>query len=84
MAMCIYCGSSWETENDHVIAKTKRGKRTVQACQACNRSKGKKQLMVWLRWVKNNDSYRWNRIVNHNYRKRNDIAGKVQKIRDEY
>ena len=83
MGICIYCGSSWETETDHVIAKSKRGKRTVPACQACNRSKGDKPLMVWLRGLKKNDPYRWNRIKDYNYGKKNDIARKVQKIRDE-
>lgn len=83
MGICIYCGSSWETEDDHVIAKSKGGKRTMPACQACNRSKGNKPVMVWLRWLKNNNLYRWDRIKKYNYRKKNSIARKVQKIRDE-
>ena len=83
MGVCIYCGSHWKTEEDHVIAKTKGGTRTVSACPACNRSKGDKPSMEWFRWLKKNKKYRWNRIKNYNYRKKNDIAGKVQKIRDE-
>ena len=83
MGICTYCGSTWQTENDHVIAKSKRGKRTVPACQACNRSKGDKPLMQWLRGSKKNEPYRWSRIKNYNYGKKNDIASKVQKIRDE-
>lgn len=39
--------------------------------------------MVWLRWVKQNNTYRWNRIENYNSGKRSDIAKKVQRIRDE-
>jgi hypothetical protein len=39
--------------------------------------------MEWFRWVKVNDSYRWRRIVAHNNRKKNEIAKKVHKIRDE-
>ena len=83
MGTCTYCGSTLQTENDHVIAESKRGKRTVPACQACNRSKGDKPLMEWLRWLKKNYPYRWSQIKKYNYRKKNDIAKKVQKIRDE-
>ena len=83
MGICIYCGSTWQTEDDHVIAESKHGKRTVPACQVCNRSKGDQPLMQWLRGLKKNDQYRWNRIKNYNYGKKNDIANKVQKIRDE-
>ena len=83
MGICRYCGSTWQTEDDHVIAESKRGKRTVPACQACNRSKSDKPLMGWLRWLKKNKPYRWSRIKKHNYGKKNDIARKVQKIRDE-
>jgi len=83
MGTCRYCGSTWQTEDDHVIAESKRGKRTVPACQACNRSKGDKALMEWLRWLKKNEPYRWGRITKYNYGKKNDIARKVQKIRDE-
>lgn len=84
MGVCTYCGSTWKTQNDHVIARAKGGATTTEACRACNQSKGKKPLMEWLRWIKKNDSYRWNRIKNHNFGKRNTIAVKVQKIRDEY
>ncbi|RLG29816.1 hypothetical protein DRO03_06250 [Methanosarcinales archaeon] len=83
MGTCRYCGSTWQTEDDHVIAESKRGKRTVPACRACNRSKGDKPLMEWVRWLKKNDPYRWSRIKKYNYGKKNDIARKVQKIRDE-
>lgn len=83
MGICIYCGSSWRTEEDHVIAESKGGKRTVSACRACNRSKGDKPPMGWLRWLKKNKSYRWSRIERYNRGKKNDIARKVQKIRDE-
>lgn len=80
MQVCKYCGSSRNIEDEHVRAASKRGARTVPACRACNRSKGDKPLMEWLRWIKRNDPYRWNRIRNHNKWKSNDIAKKVQKI----
>ena len=80
---CTYCGSSWHIQDDHVIAQSKGGVRTVPACANCNTSKGDKPLMEWLRWMKVNDRYRWDRILSYNYRKRHDIALKVQQIRDE-
>ena len=83
MPVCTYCGSSWNPEDDHVIAEIKGGVSTVPACSACNSSKGVKQLMEWLRWVKENDKYRWKRIVEYNYGRKNKIAQKIQKIRDE-
>lgn len=80
---CTYCGSTWFIQDDHIIAQIKGGKSTTPACAECNQGKGSKALMDWLRWVKSNDSYRWNRIVKHNFGKKNDIARKVQRIRDE-
>jgi len=46
---------------------------TVPACRACNQSKGDKPLMEWLRWVRQNDSYRWNRIKDFNYGKKGSV-----------
>ncbi len=83
MGSCIYCGSTIETQDEHVRAKSKGGVWTVPACRACNQSKGDKALKEWLRWVKIHDSYRWNRIKAYNYGRRNDIAVKVQEVRDE-
>ena len=83
MPVCTYCGSIWNIEDDHVIAASKGGVSTVTACTTCNSSKGDKSLMDWLRWIKINDKYRWNRMVNHNYGRKNTIAQKIQKIRDE-
>lgn len=80
---CTYCGSSLKMTDDHVIAQSKGGKITVPACSACNLSKGKKPLMEWLRWVRKNDSYRWRRICMYNYGRKNSIAQKIQKVRDE-
>jgi len=68
---------------DHVQAQSRGGVTTVPACAKCNQSKSNKQLMVWLRGVKDNDPYRWDRIENHNKGKRSSIATKVQTIRDE-
>lgn len=81
--LCTYCGSTRNMQDDHIIAKTKGGATTTPACAACNQSKGDKPLMEWLRWVKNNEQYRWARIRNYNFGKKNPIALKVQKIRDE-
>jgi disulfide oxidoreductase YuzD len=83
MATCTYCGSNRNMHQDHVRAQSRGGTTTVAACAKCNQSKSDKQLMVWLRGVKKNDPYRWNRIKNQNNRKRSSIANKIQKIRDE-
>lgn len=81
--ICTYCGSIRNIQNDHVRAQSKEGISTVSACATCNQSKGNKPLMEWLRWLKQNDPYRWNRIIKYNYRKKSSIASKIQKIRDE-
>ena len=83
MGKCKYCGSTWHTEEEHVRAESKGGKKTVPACQTCNRSKGDKQPMEWLRDIKKDDHYRWGRIKDYNYGRRNSIAKKVHKVRDE-
>jgi len=83
MGICSYCGSSIETQDEHVIAESKGGVQTISACRACNQSKGDKPLMDWLRWIKRNDSYRWGRIKDYNYGRKNEIALKVQQVRDE-
>lgn len=80
---CTYCGSSLKMTDDHVIARSKGGKITVPACSACNLSKGDKPLMEWLRWLKINCPYRWKRICEYNYGRKNSIALKIQKVRDE-
>lgn len=82
-ATCTYCGSSRNIQNDHVRAQSKGGVATVPACSPCNQSKGDKPLMEWLRWIKVNDSYRWNRIITLNHGKKNSIALKIQRVRDE-
>lgn len=81
--ICTYCGSTWTPTQDHVRAKIKGGITTVPACKRCNSSKGDKQLMQWLRWLKKNDRYRWGKIRNHNFGRRNTIALKIQRVRDE-
>jgi 5-methylcytosine-specific restriction endonuclease McrA len=83
MKICMCCGSSRSIEDEHVRAVSKGGARTIPACQDCNRSKGDKPLMEWLRWLRTNDSYRWNKIKNYNFGKKNDIAKKVHIVRDE-
>lgn len=81
--VCVYCGSSRNLEDDHVRAFSRGGASVVDACRACNASKGKKPLKEWLRWLKQNDPYRWRRIVRHNYGRKNPIAKKAQEVRDE-
>jgi len=39
--------------------------------------------MEWLRWLKKNNKYRWNRIKNYNKRKSIPFAEKVKKIMKE-
>lgn len=80
---CKYCGSTWHTEEEHLIAQSKGGKTTVDACRACNRSKGDKQLMKWLREQKSQGTQRWRKIKEYNYGRKNPIAKKAQKVRDE-
>ena len=80
---CTYCGSNRNIQDDHIRAQSKGGVSTTEACATCNQSKGDKPLMEWLRWLKKNDPYRWNRIKNYNFGKKNLIAIKIQKIRDE-
>lgn len=81
--LCTYCGSTRSIQDDHIRSQSKGGVTTTEACATCNQSKGNKPLMEWLRWIKNYDTYRWNRIKNYNFGKRNAIAVKIQKIRDE-
>jgi len=83
MTLCTYCGSHMNIHDDHVIARSKGGVRTVPACAKCNQSKSDKPLMEWFRYLKKNNPYRWDRITSFNQGKRSDIALKVQKIRDE-
>ncbi|MBP7720802.1 MAG: hypothetical protein KA108_09285 [Candidatus Fermentibacter sp.] len=77
---CYYCGSSINLENDHVRAKSKGGVTTVVACAACNRSKGSKALSEWLRWLRENDSYRWGRIVLNQEKRNNRVSQIVRTI----
>lgn len=83
MNKCTYCGSTLNIQDDHIMAQVKGGVTTTPSCAKCNQSKGDKPLMDWLRWIKGNNPYRWNRIVKYNFGRRNPIALKVQKIRDE-
>ena len=77
---CTYCGSSRNIEQDHIIARIKGGKQTIPACRACNRTKSDKSVTEFFVYVKNNDTYRWNRIVSRNKNKRNEIARKVKSV----
>jgi len=81
--ICIYCGSMEKIHKGHLMAPSKGGQKTVSACEKCNTSKGKKALMDWLRWVKENREERWETIVGHNKGKRTRVAHKIHKVRDE-
>lgn len=80
---CIYCGSHENIERDHIVAKSHGGRVVVPACKECNRSKSDKQPMVWLRGIKKGDAKKWDKICSYNKGKRNPVAVKVRKIRDE-
>jgi hypothetical protein len=80
---CTYCGSSRRIEYDHIKPKSKGGVTTTEACMACNRSKGNKSLLQWLRWIRVNDPYRWRMISNYHYAQRGKIAQIVHQVRDE-
>ena len=81
--VCIYCGSTKDIHEAHLIAPSKGAKKAVTACATCNLSKGDKALMEWLRWVKKNKEKHWESIVAYNKDKRLEIAQKVHTIRDE-
>ena len=83
MEFCSYCGSNRIIVDEHIIAKVKGGVSTIPACSACNSSKGKKSVTEWFRWLKDNDTYRWKRIVDYHSGRRSDISQKVHSVRDE-
>lgn len=80
---CSYCGSTRNLEYDHIKPKIRGGVNTTEACMACNRSKGKKTLLQWFRWIKENNHYRWNMILNYQGGKRGKIAQLAHQVRDE-
>ncbi len=53
---CSYCGSTENLSLDHIFAKKLGGKdegdNLIYACQSCNSSKGKKDLMEWMDYKK--------------------------------
>jgi hypothetical protein len=79
--VCVYCGSGRNIEAEHVQARCRGGVTTKPACRKCNRSKGKKRLRSWLIWTKNNNSYRWKRIISWNKGKRSQIAKQIRTIK---
>lgn len=52
-ARCVHCGAADAREMDHLIPRSKGGYEmpfnTAPSCQRCNRSRGKKDLMLWYR-----------------------------------
>ena len=80
---CSYCGSTWQTQNDHIKPQSKGGVTTTPCCRRCNQSKGAKTLVQWFRWLRDNDPYRWNKVVNYNYGRCGSIPDTVARIRDE-
>lgn len=79
----MYCGSTRNLEEEHIKPKSKGGVTTGIACKACNRSKGDKSTLTWLRWIKKNDPYRWRRIKDFQKRKRGKIADDARKVANE-
>lgn len=77
---CSYCGSTRHIEQDHVRAKSKGGKTTVDACRKCNRSKGDKSLKDWMDSLKKENPYRYYRVKNNVKGKRNYGAKKIKNI----
>lgn len=83
MEVCSYCGSNRIIVDDHKFAKNNGRFSTIPAFSTLNSSKGKKAVMEWFRWLKANDLYRWNRIVEFHSRRRSDISQKVHNLIDE-
>jgi 5-methylcytosine-specific restriction endonuclease McrA len=83
MKTCTYCGSNRKIVDDHIRAKIKGGISTTNACHVCNSSKKDKSLSEWFRWLKKNDKYSLNKIVDYHSGKRSDISQKVHNVRDE-
>ena len=87
---CAYCGSYlyWSGDRskrhfDHIIPKISAGRTVVPVCDHCNLSKSAMSLIMWLRWVRYNDSSLWSNIVEHNKGLRNRVAQVVREVRDE-
>lgn len=87
---CTYCGRRLYRQGnrsrltfDHVFPWISGGTRVVPACEKCNKSKWAMGLKAWLRWVKDNRTPLWRRIVEFNKNKRNKIAQVVREVRDE-
>lgn len=76
--ICSYCGSTWYVENDHYRAYNRGGVTVVPSCRACNRSKSDKTPAEWLDYLKENDPYRFRRIVQHQKGRRSPFAKLVR------
>lgn len=55
--ICNYCGSTDKLSIDHIFPQISGGKdisdNLIYACRTCNSSKGKKDLMEWMKFRKN-------------------------------
>lgn len=72
---CTYCGSTRRIEQDHVIAKSKGGKRTVPACRKCNRLKSNMSVGEFATWVKKSrNNYLIGKMKKHHKYKSNSIS----------
>ena len=74
---CVYCSSNAMITRKHVMEP---GQRPVMACAKCNLSKGKRELMYWLYWVKQNRPDRWEVITAHNKGRRTKLAINIRKV----
>lgn len=80
MVKCTYCGSNWNIQHDHIISKPGDTKITVPACVVCHESRGETDIHKWLRWLKNHQSYRWNRIVEYQRGQSTELSEVVRNI----
>lgn len=78
---CIYCGSTQKITRKHRIAPEED---VTVACSRCNLSKGERDLTYWLYWTAQNRPDHWEAMVAHNRSKRNRVAIKIHKLRNEH
>ena len=67
---CTYCGrllnhsgKGSKLNCDHVLSCISGGKTVVPVCERCNKSKSAYGLKEWLKWVRDNKTSLWKKIV---------------------
>jgi len=69
---CTYCGSHIDRRNremEHVRAHSSGGTTVVPVCRDCNRSKGSKGFVSWLKWLHENDPEKYRMIESYHWEK---------------